>query len=240
MAEEIGKRGLMKRFIKLNAIILISILLLGNPVYSKDGPNKASSLECAKARYENADKKLNILYKKITSSLNAADKKELKDNEIMWIGNKEYVCGFQSEMLMKNKPEKDPAYYECLAGFTESRIVFLNSYLNKTLTNDICGEYDDGFGGWLEIKKDKENKIQFHISVVRGPTSHTGDIEGTLDINKNAAEYKDTESCKDTQDPCCKLSFKIYNKKIEVKEDNCMYYHGVRAYFDGMYRKMKN
>ena len=45
-----------------------------------------------------------------------------------------------------------------------------------------AGTYDDGFGGTLTLKPANGDTYAFHIEVVRGPTYHTGDVEGDVHL----------------------------------------------------------
>ena len=220
-------------------IIILFFLWIPFIGYSEE---KCENIQCVKTQYEKADLELNRLYKKIITTLNTTDKKELINNEIDWINTKEYICGFQAQLAQMDTKDiiKNVEYYNCLKDFTQTRIEYLQSYLNKNLTNDITGYYTDSMGGILEITRNKNNTINFNLTVVRGPTAHIGELDGIIKINKKSGEYKDTEMCKELNTPCCKLTFQIFDEKIVVKEYDCQAFHGVRAYFDGTYRKIKN
>lgn len=97
----------------------------------------------------------------------------------------------------------------------------------------IFGEYSDGSGGQLTIKKDND-KSAFSISVSRGPTIHVGEVSGYLKLNSKEYRWKDKQEGEN-----CELNFSFSEYTIAVKEIECSSFHGANAYFDGIYRKIK-
>jgi uncharacterized protein YecT (DUF1311 family) len=245
----------------LNGVLLtitlaVSSLLLLNPgmLYSQaESSHKCAegNSDCIKKAYEKVDKKLNTVYQTLRKKLSAESQKKLKEESVKWIGLKEFNCGWQKDMA--TEPEKDFVYYGCLYDYTSERIVYLDkAYAGKGSTGIVSGTYEDSNGGTLTVKEKTKGLLEFYISVVRGPTSHIGEIEGNVTILNKKGTFKhvsseSTDAAEDMEK--CKLDFSITSFKttagerpeIEVTEDGgCQYFHGARAYFDGVYHKVSD
>ena len=193
-----------------------------------------------KGKYEKVDKELNRVYKAVMARLNDSEKKALKDSEKRWIEYKEYNCKKQKEILSSSPKDAEEAYYTCLYYTTDSRIEYLKAYLGEGVAPGIAGEYIDSFGGSIKLVGKGGKKFIFDISVVRGPSSHTGLIKGVAHFQgKNKAVFKDTGECVKDKEPCCILDFLFNKRRLEIKEKNCDFYRGMRAYFSGEYLKVK-
>ncbi|MCR9141380.1 MAG: DUF1311 domain-containing protein [bacterium] len=217
-------------------------------------------LACLKKEFSRADGELNAVYKKLRASLSEPVRGDLKDNSLGWIRMKEYNCEFQSEMMQNATTDaRQAAFYRCALDYTTDRIQYLRrAFGREGVKPGLPGEYDDGFSGSLAFEPgDKQDSYKFRIEVVRGPTAHIGEIDGEVFLQNGATGvFKERPNCPDSEtaarqrfdggrraEPCCRLDFRLKNHKgfrtIAVKETNCGYYHGARAYFDGLYRKIK-
>ena len=116
-----------------------------------------------------------------------------------------------------------------------SRIKFVSSLLNDSLPAGISAEYHDEYGGKLELEKGNRD-IKFRLSVVRGPTLHTGDVSGRVLLKNGIGVYRDPDPPKD--EPPAEIRFHVLDdRRVEIKAQNDSYMHGARAYFDGVYFK---
>jgi len=116
-----------------------------------------------------------------------------------------------------------------------SRIKFVRSLLNDSLPAGISAEYHDEYGGELDLEKD-DRGIKFRLSVVRGPSAHTGDVSGRILLKNRSGVYRDPDPPKD--EPPAEIRFNILDdRRVEIKAHNDGYLHGARAYFDGVYFK---
>ena len=214
---------------------------------------------CFKREYTAADHTLNAVYKKIQSSIHADLRGDLRDNSREWIRMKEYNCGFQVEMLQDATEDRKRAeFYQCALGYTVSRTAYIRKAFGRQgVSAALAGDYDDGFSGNLELRKTpgEKNSFDFKIEVVRGPTYHLGEINGRVVFENGATGvYEERPNCSgvkeaafapdsESNEPCCRLDFQLRERQgfrtIEVKETDCGYFHGARAYFDGLYRKIK-
>ena len=95
--------------------------------------------------------------------------------------------------------------------------------------------FSNAVSGTLEIYNVNHNGFYFNLLVVHG--SHIGEFEQEYAtfIDKNKAIFTIQDS-----DEICKLEFIKLNENILIQESNCMYYHGMRAYFDGKYSLKKD
>ncbi len=91
--------------------------------------------------------------------------------------------------------------------------------------------YSDAVHGQLFIYKVTEDGFFFNLSVVHG--AHMGEItnEFAKYIDKDKAIFK-KESCN--------IDFIKTGDILQLQESNCNNYHGLRAYFDGIYKLQKD
>lgn len=130
------------------------------------------------------------------------------------------------------------------------------------------GAYGDGYSGDLDLKAlgprrpgsdgKARQKYKFAMQVVRGPTAHIGEIDGEVEVvsRKDGELYglfAERADCPAIQPaieqtpggkrPCCRIEFRLSQTKgfrqVDIKEHSCGDYHGARAYFDGVYRKVR-
>jgi hypothetical protein len=124
---------------------------------------------------------------------------------------------------------------QVLRELTMSRIKFIQSLLNKSLPAGINAVYHDEYGGELDLEKDGHG-IKFRLSVVRGPTAHTGDVSGRVILRNGRGIYRDPQPLEGEQP--AEITFQILDdRRVEIKARNDAYLHGARAYFDGVYFK---
>lgn len=189
---------------------------------------------CYSEAYKKSDRILNSTYKDIKSKLNPTEQKELISVQRDWILYRDSIC----EGPLYSYDTSGLETLICKLQSTDDRIGYLRTVWKKGSFPDTpVGEYLDGFGGNLRIIKVSENKFEFSMEVVRGPTAHIGEVSGQWQTKLNVKwRWKSEAECQDTDMECCILEFKSSQAKIEVKEISCQYYHGARAYFDGVYR----
>jgi len=235
----------MKR--KFRAMWLLAALLgLAGlaPAQAKTGPSPVADhpkVAAARAAFQAADAELNRVYKEVRAKLSPELQQELKADEIAWIRGKEYYCGFQKEMAQESDPVAAEAeYYNCQKDFSVERLKYLRAWTGEGVPEGLPGEYDDGVGGQLVIRKASADDFTFALGCVRGPTAHTGSIEGkAVRLNDSAATFKEQGDCQTEEGrECCVLEFTIRGRRIEIKAQGCSYHHGARAFFDGKYLKI--
>lgn len=191
-------------------------------------------LSCYKKEYERLDKTLNEVYQDIKKRIDKPLAEAMKRDSRSWIDRKEYFCADSLYTGDKEAESKNSSYYSCLIDFTDSRISYLKKAFGREgIKTGLVGEYNDGDNGSLTISKNK-NQFDFYLNVVRGPTHHLGEISGSLDTKKKEFKWRDIK-----EGESCELNFKLSDYTIDIKEVECSSFHGARAYFDGIYRKIK-
>ncbi len=194
---------------------------------------EAADLVREKARYDVADKALNEVFSELKKGMPSERFEEMKKDQRAWVDYKTYM----SDWVGGEKGQTLPDWWEMAASLTEARIPYLKAW--KGVGEDFAwpGVYEDGRGGVLYIEK-KGDKLHFKVSVVRGPTYHMGDISGVLQVNDKRARFSDAGiNGKDAGEAWLDLK-QIDGQRIELEATNAQYYHGARAYFDGIYLRV--
>jgi uncharacterized protein YecT (DUF1311 family) len=190
----------------------------------------------AQRRYDSADTWLNEIYQLAKKKLATNSFADLKKREADWIKYRDYFAG-QSAGINANAealPE-EVARLQTLRDLTMARIKFVRNLLNDSLPAGISAEYHDEYGGELDLESGN-HETKFRLSVVRGPTLHTGDVSGRVLLKNGIGVYRDPDPPKD--EPPAEISFHILDdRRVEIKAHNDGYLHGARAYFDGVYFK---
>ncbi|MCU0796351.1 MAG: DUF1311 domain-containing protein [Akkermansiaceae bacterium] len=191
----------------------------------------SAELEDAKAAFAKQDKALNAAYAGLKKDLAPEIFAKVQEDQRGWVEYREAISDFQTEGEEK---ENSAAWFETAAGMTESRIEWLEAWRKATLREGWEGRYSDGFGGLLEIVEEG-GKVHFRLSVVRGPTYHSGEIGGVLRINGGTAWFE-TQG-EDSEDPTWLTFLEEHDGsgRITVHGENTSYFHGMRAYFEGSY-----
>lgn len=196
------------------------------------------TLERARHRYEAADNQLNTAYKKVRGELNAKGQSELRDAQRDWIAVRDQHAAWVAHGADDSKAI--PEYWDELLSQTVTRLEFLKVYTGKGVPAGLSGAYGDFSGGSADLQLTKAG-LRFSIEVVRGPSSHLGDISG-LAMRKNDRLFTYTKKIpKDEQSPdrlLAELTFTVVDThRIRITGKNTEAHHGARAYFDGLYFK---
>lgn len=210
-----------------------------DPCASVAAPQKTA---CYRQHFSTADGELNAVYKRLYASLEPQRRSAMQEHSRAWIAYKESLCLESTAINSSLDPaqvKNSAEYFACLYDMTRARTAYLKSaFAGEGVSPGLAGTYDDGFGGTLTLKLKATDRYDFHIEVVRGPTYHTGDVEGTIQFSTATTTFVQRDDCgRDT--PCCRLTFKRQPLHIDVAEDSCHMLHGARAYFSGAYRKVK-
>jgi hypothetical protein len=91
--------------------------------------------------------------------------------------------------------------------------------------------------GTLKILEVDDNYFEFSLLVVNG--THLGEISGKAYLKSNCEAISHIKCDDDRED--CVLRFFRANDVIQVSENSsCLFYHGMRAYFNGDYKIKKD
>ena len=190
----------------------------------------------AQRRYEAADAWLNEIYLCAKQNLPTGSFVDLKTREAAWIAYRDYFAE-QSAGIDANAESlpEEIVRLQVLRELTMSRIKFIHSLLNNSLPAGVNAVYHDEYGGELDLEEDGHG-IKFRLSVVRGPTAHTGDVSGRVILRNGRGIYRDPQPLEGEKP--AEIIFQILDhRRVEIKARNDGYLHGARAYFDGVYFK---
>ena len=188
----------------------------------------------AKARFTAADALLNSTYHAVRAE---AGKKAgaLRELQRDWIGYRDHMAEFGHF----EKRETSLGYWEAMLDLTVTRIHFLPLLHGKDVPKGLSGSYTDGHSGELELREQEGDAVAFSISVVRGPSYHTGELSGTARRKGTKLFHKEEVEPGEDREPA-ELTFNFINGHIiELKGKNTGHHHGARAHFDGTYYKSR-
>ncbi|MFZ1218857.1 MAG: lysozyme inhibitor LprI family protein [Chthoniobacterales bacterium] len=212
----------------------IAILLM-LPAFASGKEEKPKSLEEAKAAFVKADKALNEAWAAAKKALAEPDFAELQIKQRDWMKFREDRARGATRDAGQPETKLTAAYYEAATEVTTSRADWLRGRI-KNDDESLTGLWSDSFGGTLEIVQEKE-RLLFEISVVRGPTYHTGSLAGVATWNTPLGWFSDKGRDKEKTEES-NLAFVARGTVLEIIGANTGYYHGARAYFDGEYCKV--
>jgi uncharacterized protein YecT (DUF1311 family) len=215
---------------KLSAAILLML-----PAFVSGKEEKPKSLEEAKTAFVKADKALNEAWAAAKKALAEPDFAELQIKQRDWMKFREDRARGANRDAGQPETKLTAAYYEAATEVTASRADWLRGRI-KNDDESLTGLWSDSFGGTLEIVQEKE-RLLFEISVVRGPTYHTGSLAGVASWNTPLGWFSDKGRDKEKTEES-NLAFVARGTVLEIIGANTGYYHGARAYFDGEYCKV--
>lgn len=196
----------------------------------------SASAEEAKKEFKNLDALLNSEYQAVRKSVDESWAEELRDLQRKWISYRDYMAAAQPRQNDEGDLplEEAPSYWEMKTSLTQDRIDFLKAWSGRLATPGITGTYRDFFGGEMTLRE-TNGGLEFTVNVVRGPTSHLGEIAGVAQLKGEQATYSDGEA------PPAKLDWSFEpDGVVNVTEQNTDQYHGARAYFRGQYFKVSS
>jgi uncharacterized protein YecT (DUF1311 family) len=212
------------------------VVVLVMPLLVAAGEEKPKTLPEAKAAFAKADKALNDAWGAVKKELSESEFAELQIKQRDWMKYRENQARGANRAYGEPEGKQSAAYYEAAAELTQSRADWLRGRIRND--DSLTGVWSDSFGGTLEIVQEKE-RLLFTISVVRGPTFHTGAIAGIATWNSPLGWFSDKGRDKEKMEES-NLVFVSRGALLEIVGANTSEYHGARAYFDGQYCKVGN
>lgn len=190
----------------------------------------------ARARFEKADKALNAVWSKVKKSLPASSFDSLKAEQKAWVESRDYLAlspGYSGAPVDEKLAPTSPEYFETAAILTETRTQWLTGLLVEPNDEPLTGKWSDSYGGEIELVE-KDGQLLFLLGVVRGPTAHSGHLAGRASWNAPLGWFTDKgrDPDKDTES---NIAFVLRDQRLELIGAGTDWYHGARAYFDGMY-----
>jgi uncharacterized protein YecT (DUF1311 family) len=220
----------MSRVWKLSVALLLVL-----PAFAPAKEEKPKPLEEAKAAFAKADKALNEAWTAAKKALAEPDFAELQVKQRDWMKYREDQAHAANRDAGEPETKLTASYYEAATEITASRAAWLRGRIRND-EESLTGLWNDSFGGTLEIVQEKE-RLLFEISVVRGPTYHTGSLAGVATWNSPLGWFSDKgRDIEKTEES--NLVFVERGTVLEIISANTSFYHGARAYFDGQYCKV--
>jgi len=141
-------------------------------------------------------------------------------------------------------PEKQAAYWMQRAETTAAAIHFISGGVPLGLKSGWEGNYDDGFGGSIEIFVVSNGDARFTLNAGRGPDGAGGNIEGrmpaktikTAKDGTSTGEFVDNNSELKEGEQQTLLHFRRIGHFLVVESQYAERYAG-RGWFDGIYLK---
>ena len=190
----------------------------------------------AQQRYKAADAWLNEIYQRAKAKLARSAFSDLKKREADWISYRDEFAERSAGINASSEglPE-EVVRLQTLRDLTMSRIRFIGCLLDDSLPTGISAAYHDGYGGELDLERDKK-AVKFRLGVVRGPTASTGDVSGRVVLRNGSGTYRDPQP--EEGEKAVEITFHILDdRRVEIKARNDAYLRGANAYFDGVYFK---
>ncbi len=137
-------------------------------------------------------------------------------------------------------PEAEPWFWIARTERTLARTDVLGGWLRyyRDLPGDAgwSGAWTDGDGGWLLMLYDDSARLAFDLFVVRGPTHHLGQLEGVAKRIGRSARFTTVSEWDETP---TWLTFVAEGPPVRLWGENTHWFHGMRAYFDGDYVRVR-
>ena len=161
---------------------------------------------------------------------------ELLSEQARWYEQREQSARYTSHLASLDDMD-EAEYWYALAVHNRARSEWISAWRfthspAAAELDDWEGWWLDGEGGHLHVTRTGPDSFEFSISVVRGPTFHLGELDGSARIDGRSAEFRITPE--GTEDETV-LRFSRDGPFLVLEGENTWYWHGVRAYFDGRY-----
>jgi uncharacterized protein YecT (DUF1311 family) len=102
---------------------------LAQKLNCNNAQTQAEINQCAQLSYQNADKKLNQVYKQLIPTLSASRKQKLINAQLAWIKFRDTNCDFERSAY-QGGTVAPAVYFGCLEQTTQQRTQQLQEYLN--------------------------------------------------------------------------------------------------------------
>lgn len=124
------RTGGLENLSESNCRSLYQIATIPPPAVCNNLNSQADINNCAAARYRQADRRLNEVYKQVISKLNQHDREKLIDEQLAWIQRRDASCKDPGRVGPTGSAYAG-ARDACLASETDKRTAELEKYLQK-------------------------------------------------------------------------------------------------------------
>lgn len=217
-------------------------------------------LQLARKEAQAAEVRLNEVLKEASHSWSGTDKAVPADWKARWPGllTRWMKIAYQPPEPVVPKPaqpfpatketpaaEKDPTYWLKLAQATALAYGFMQQMPDpKSAGASWDGEYDDGFGGHVSLRRAKDGKMRVSLSCTRGNENQGSDLAGQIPAEavkskkdgESTAEavFAEAEVPEAAKDVSVSLKRKGGFLWVEIKRKAAV--PGSMSWFDGIYR----
>jgi uncharacterized protein YecT (DUF1311 family) len=123
------RTGGLENLSESNCRSLYQIATIPPPAVCNNLNSQADINNCAAARYRQADRRLNEVYKQVISKLNQREREKLIDEQLAWIRGRDAAC--KEFRIDATSSAYSGARDSCLASQTDKRTAELEKYLQK-------------------------------------------------------------------------------------------------------------
>ncbi len=194
-------------------------------------------LEVERQRFEAADAELNQLYAEAARALPELLFEQLRLDQRRWLSQRDtyaaQVASLQGAAEAGVETD-EPWFWLARTERTEDRTQVLRGWLAYARGSPgvWAGVWVDGYGGRLLLAERPADRLLFALLVVRGPTNHLGEIAGVAERNVRTARFATEPVYGEGQ---TWLTFVRDGPWLRLVAENAETFHGMRAYFDGLY-----
>jgi uncharacterized protein YecT (DUF1311 family) len=203
----------------------------------------------AKAAFAKADRELNQAWSAAKAAVHSREQARLTASQREWLEFRDERARAESHAAGQKNPKTSVIWHSVAADLTTSRAEWLRGRARSDGAGQaLTGVWVDSYGGTMRLvhqpgpprPDDDEGvgRLLFAIEVVRGPTYHTGGVAGVASWNQRLGWWSDKGVAAEKGDES-NLAFADREGCLEVIGANTGYYHGARAYFDGVYCKVE-
>lgn len=215
----------------------------------QEAPEKVPALAEAKAEFAKVDRALNQAWRAAKSAVEGQALAQLTLSQREWLEFRDERAKQESESAGEKEAKRSATWHTTAAALTQSRVDWLRGKAEATKQRDetLTGIWTDSYGGTMHVVHQPgaaadtgaagAGRLLFAIEVVRGPTYHTGDVAGVASWNDRLGWWTD-KGVDPGKAEESNLAFVDRDGCVEVIGANTVYYHGARAYFEGIYCKV--
>lgn len=218
-------------------LAVVLVLAHGGAVQAEE------TLAEARSEFAAADGLLNALYAQAATELPAEAFEDLRRDQRRWLAGRDPYAAAVARLqggAAEGAEEDEPWFWLARAERTAARSEVLRGWLvyfrDGRDATGWEGVWVDGDGGTVWVAEVAADRVALQVFVVRGPTFHLGELAGVAERHGRTARF--TARFEDEGPPTW-LTLVIEGPRLRVFGEHTWPFHGVRAYFDGDYVRVR-
>ncbi len=229
----------------MKKILLVLLLFSGfSTLCAEPCVSTPAALNSAREKFALADAALNAAWKPLKAKLSATQFAATLKEQRLWLAYRDETAAASAagEPFVEVETMTQCAEFALSrAEITVSRTAVLQALVLPPVS-DWSGVYNDSFGGQITIDA-RSDGLHFLIDVVRSTAYHTGRIVGVAKSKGQIATYRTTtedfsSEAEDATKPVL-VSMTRDGSRLDVVTENTENFGGMRAYFAGMYVRLR-